>query len=282
MNADFAWIRALICFICILGPLTGAGLARAETWQEQRDAGFLAFSNADYAESAEHLEKALAGARAGQASPEQLGSILERLTTAYFAVRLFRRAKGSIAQWDEILEASAGEPWAEQQRTDRDVLAVLVAEVLGEPEPETAAPDPVPATEPAGEEPAGSAEASAPAIEPDTPFEPDEPIAVPAEQTAEADETAALPPSSTTSGRYAIHLASISDFEAVEDSWQSLQESYADLLADKDFEVRQVEVEDQGIYYRIYAVPYADAAAAESACRALAAGQQYCAVVTLD
>lgn len=168
--------RALTCCLCILCLLTGPPPAAAGAWQEERDAGFLAFSNADYAEATEHFEKALAGAREGQASPEELGVILERLTTAYLAVRLFRRARDSIAEWDGILEASAGEPWAERQRTDRDVLSILVSEVIGEEEP-----DPTSAAGPAAESPQGSAGAPAADADADMPFEPDEPLEIPAD-----------------------------------------------------------------------------------------------------
>lgn len=175
------WSRALTCYLCILCLLTGPPPAAAGTWQEERDAGFLAFSNADYAEATEHFEKALASAREAQASPEELGVILERLTTAYFAVRLFRRARDSIAEWDGILEASAGEPWAERQRTDRDVLSVLVSEVIGEEEPEAPPPDPTSAAGPATEIPQGSAGAPAADADADMPFEPDEPLEIPAD-----------------------------------------------------------------------------------------------------
>lgn len=272
----FSQLRALSFVLCL--PCFGIGAlpALAVTWQEERDAGVLAFSNADYAEAAERLERAFAAAREGQASPEELGAILEKLTTAHFAVRRFRRARDSIVQWDAILDASAGEAWVEDQRTDRDVLAVLISEVLRESEPELASPERLSDPDSAGAPPADPAEAYTPDAEADTPFEPDEPIDMPVD---EPSETAALPPSS---GRSAIHLLSLKDLEAVEASWEKLRESHPDLLADKDFEVRRVELEDQGIYYRLYAVPFADAAAAASACEAFEKVQQYCAVATVE
>jgi hypothetical protein len=143
MNAATTALRALACAAFLLCLGGGPAPAFAASWQEVRDAGFRAFSDTDYTEAARLLERALAGAREGQASAEDRGVMLHRLTTAYFAARFFRRARASIARWDEILVASAGEPWAEQQRVDRDVLAVLVSEVLGEPIPEPA-PQPGP------------------------------------------------------------------------------------------------------------------------------------------
>lgn len=145
MNAATAALRALACAVFLL--CLGGGPALAASWQEVRDAGFRAFSDTDYREAARLLEQALAGAREAQASAEDRGVMLHRLTTAYFAARFFRRARASIARWDEVLVASAGEPWAEQQRVDRDVLAVLVSEVLGEPIPEPA-PQPAPQSAP--------------------------------------------------------------------------------------------------------------------------------------
>ena len=125
-------LKPLNCFICLFCLWAGALPALAATWQEYRDAGHLAFENADYTESAEHFEMALIAAHEAQASHQELGVILERLTTAYFATRWFRSARDSIVQWDGILKTSAGEPWVDQQRADRDRLALLVSEVLSD------------------------------------------------------------------------------------------------------------------------------------------------------
>jgi len=126
--------RPLACFVCLVCLLwAGTQPAPAATWQEHKEAGFLAFANADYMVSAQHLEKALTTAPEGQASAQERGRILETLATSYLAARWFRRARNSISQWDGILKASAGEPWVFQQRIDRDSLALLVSEVLGDP-----------------------------------------------------------------------------------------------------------------------------------------------------
>jgi len=276
--------RALAYLLCLLALPAGTQAAAAASWQEQRDAGLRAFSDADYAESAERLAAALAAARQGEASPEELGAILDRLTTAYFAVRQFRRAEASIAEWDAILAAAADQPWAAEQRSQRDVLALLVAEVRRQTVPETPPDASVPvAPPPSAAEPSRAATAT-PDPEADTPFEPDQPFLMPqAELPATAAETAdATPYAPPGPGRTAIHLVSLTDPEGAAASWGILQDSYPGVLADKGLEVRRVELADRGTFYRLYAVPFPDEATAGLACEALERTRQYCAVVTLD
>lgn len=280
MNAMSAGLRPLNFLVCLVCLWAGTLPALATTWQEYRDAGLRAYANTDYMESAEQLEKALAAAHESQASPEELGAILENLTSAYFAGGWFRRARDSIAQWDGVLEASGDEPWVSQQRADRDRLALLVSEVLGDPEPETPSAPSSPAAEPAAAMSGESAAGSSVELEVDQPFEPDEPIDFAIPQPVVPDVEA--PPAAPTSGPYAIHLVSLTDLEDVEESWTQLKDSYPDLLADKNLEVRQIELEGQGIFYRVYAAPFADAAAAGTACEAFQQLQQYCDVVTLE
>lgn len=239
-----AELRPLKCVICLFCLWVGALPAQATTWQEHRDAGFLAFDNADYRESAEHFELALTAAHEGQASAQEVGVILERLTTAYFAARLFRSARDSILQWDGILKTSAGEPWVYQQLIDRDRLALLVSEVL--------------------------------------PIEPG--LDLPIELAADKSFAAAsdIPTTQSVSSGYAIHLVSFKNQNAADRSWGKLKESYPDLLAEKDLKVRQIDLVDQGTFYRVHAVPFAGAAEAETACKKFQLLQQYCAVVALD
>ncbi len=72
-------LKPLNCFVCLFCLWAGALPALAATWQEYRDAGLLAFENADYTESAEHFETALIAAHEAQASHQELGVILEGL-----------------------------------------------------------------------------------------------------------------------------------------------------------------------------------------------------------
>ena len=225
---------------------------------------------------------ALMAAHEAQASPQELGVILERLTTAYFATRWFRSARDSIVQWDGILKTSAGEPWVYQQRADRDRLALLVSEVLRVTEPEATSPLSAPPYQAAEEMPEELDEA--PPFEPgvDVPFVPDVdlPIGLAVDQPFEAiKETTAAPPA--TSG-FAIHLVSLTNQDSVDGSWAELKESFPDILADKDLEVRPIDLVDQGTFYRVHAFPFADAAEAKEACEKFRLLQQYCAIVTLD
>jgi hypothetical protein len=277
--------RPLACLVCLVSLLAGAQPAPAATWQDHRDAGFLAFANADYMASAEHLEKALAAAHEGQARVQERGIILEKLTTSYLAARWFRRARNSISRWDAILETSPGEPWAFQQRSDRDRLAVLVSEVLRDDGPEATSPLPAPSYEPAGQTPEEAGEG--PPFEPlvDVPFAPDVslPVSLAVGQSFEAvKEKPAAPPVTPAAGGYAIHLVSLTNQEAVDGSWAKLQESYPDILAGKDLAVRQVDLGDRGVFYRIHAGPFAASAKAETTCEELRLLQQYCAVVDLE
>lgn len=277
MSAGLRPLKLLVCLACLWA---GTLPALAATWQEYRDAGFRAFANTDYLASAEHLEKALAAAHDSQASPQELGEILDRLSNAYFAGGWFRRARDSIAQWDDVLEASGNEPWVSQQRTDRDRLALLVSELIGDPEPETQSVPSSPANEPAAAMSEESADGASVDLEVDQPFEPDEPIDFALSQPAVPD--VALPAAEPISGAYAVHLVSLTDIEAAEGSWNQLKESYPDLVAEKNLEVRQIEIEGQGTFYRIYAAPFADAAAATAACEAFQQVQQYCTVASLE
>ncbi len=275
-----AGLRPLIRLVCLVCLLAAAEPALAATWQEYRDAGFHAFANTDYSASAEQLEKALAAAHDSQASPQELGEILDTLSNAYFAAGWFRRTRDSIAQWDHVLEASGDEAWVSQQRANRDRLAVLVSELIGDPEPDSPSLPSSSANEPAPAMSGGSADGMSVELEVDQPFAPDEPIDFATTQPDVPD--VAAPAAEPASGEYAVHLVSLTDIEAVEGSWGQLKESFPDLLAEKKMEVRQIEVEGQGTFYRIYAAPFANAAAARAACEAFQQLQQYCAVASLQ
>ncbi len=279
MSAGLRPLKHLVCLVCLWAATQPA---LAATWQEQRDAGFRAFANTDYLASAEHLEKALAAARDSQAGPRELGEILDTLSNAYFAAGWFRRARDSIVQWDHVLEASGDEAWVSQQRANRDRLAVLVSELIGEPEADSQSVPSSPANEPAAAMSARSSEGTSVELEVDQPFAPDEPIDFATAQPTVPDVAAPAAEPISGSGEYAVHLVSLTDIEAVEGSWDQLKQSFPDLLAEKKLEVRQIEVEGQGTFYRIYAAPFADAAAARAACEAFQQLQQYCAVASLQ
>jgi tetratricopeptide (TPR) repeat protein len=90
--------------------------------------------------------------------------------------------------------------------------------------------------------------------------------------------TTAPPPS----GNYAIHLGSGKIKENVEPSWDQLKATYPSILTGKTLVVKQVNLGDQGTFYRILAVPFADSAGAEKVCRKFESLGQYCAVLPLE
>ncbi len=289
-------LRPLALLACLASLWAGPGTALAAAWQDHREAGFLAFDNADYAAAAEHLENALAAADQSQASARERGVVLERLTTSYLATRWFRRAHETIARWDRVLEGAEGESWAYEQRSVRDSLAVLVEEVIGDPEPEPAA-----AMTGAPQASGGEAPASPGATAPDTgsdaevdvPFLPDEapPAAAPVDgaangsvilDVAPASASSSTPGATPAAGGYALHLVSLTDPGAVEGSWATLQEAYPEILAGKDLAVRQVDLGDKGVFYRLHAAAFAAPEAAQVTCEKLRSLDQYCAVVDLE
>jgi len=267
--------KLLALFVCLFALWAGALPALAASWQEHRDAGFLSFSNADYRDAVEHLKRAIDAAEEEGASAEELGLILEKLTTSYFATGWFGPAEDTISKWDKVLQASAGEPWVPQQQVDRDRLALLVSEVLAQREPATET----------GKDPPKQVEKALPTEEdhsnipfyPELPFQPDDKLSINSDQAAEKQ-----PATAASSKNYAIHLVSLKSEAAVNDSWAILQESYPDLLGDKNLEVKEIDLGEQGRFYRIHAGFFASSAEAEATCEKLQLLQQYCKVIEPD
>ena len=100
-----------------------------------------------------------------------------------------------------------------------------------------------------------------------------------AEPEARAAAAAAV---SARSGPYALHLESTKTEGNIESAWTELQADYPLQLADKGLLVKEVEVEDQGTFYRILGTSFADSADAKRVCRELRDQGQYCAVLRLD
>ena len=85
-----------------------------------------------------------------------------------------------------------------------------------------------------------------------------------------------------TPGDYAIHLESAGSESSVQSSWDQLRATYPAQIADKSLLVREVDLGDRGVFYRILAGPFADASAADTACRKLEGLGQYCAVYSFE
>jgi tetratricopeptide (TPR) repeat protein len=102
------------------------------------------------------------------------------------------------------------------------------------------------------------------------------------EPSRDAEPAAFATIAPSTSGDYAIHLESAEIESNVQSSWDHLKATYPVQFADKSLLVKQVDLGDQGIFYRILAGPYADSSDADHACRELEAFGQYCAVYSLE
>ena len=93
--------------------------------------------------------------------------------------------------------------------------------------------------------------------------------------TAETHDTAARE-------SFAAHLSSVRSRDGTEAEWQKLQSQFPGLLAGRTLTVREIELAEQGTFYRVMAGPFADFDAAEELCVQLEASDQYCAVRRLD
>ena len=102
------------------------------------------------------------------------------------------------------------------------------------------------------------------------------------EPSRDAELAAVATVAPPTPGDYAIHLESAGIESNVQSSWDQLKATYPAQFADKSLLVRQVDLGDRGIFYRILAAPYADSADAGNVCRELEAFGQYCAVYSLE
>lgn len=127
-SSVFHSLKSLFCAICLL-CLAIPG-AQGATWPAYKSAGFRAFNVGDYRGALEQFESALILAHDQRATAEDLGGILENLATVYFALGYPQDAWGSIEQWDQLMEQSAGEVWVSEQKTIRDPLARLISETL--------------------------------------------------------------------------------------------------------------------------------------------------------
>ena len=141
------------------------------------------------------------------------------------------------------------------------------------PAPEQPLPRPAPAAQPAAPPPAAGNPAGV--TEPGAPAAAD--AAPPAPQPA--GKTAAKPPappkvatpaaSPGKSGPVQVRLASVRTPEAAREEWAKLKRENADLLGKLTAVAVRTDLGEKGIYYRIQAGSFGDAAAAEQLCSEL-------------
>lgn len=113
---------------------------------------------------------------------------------------------------------------------------------------------------------------------------------VPVEQQAASVAIPAAPPASASvappaptanlsgAGRVTVQLAAFRTRANAEGGWQRLRAAHPDQLGDRALIMRETDLGDRGIYYRVRTGPFADVAAAKAFCAQLRARDQACVV----
>jgi SPOR domain len=258
--------RSLLWLVLPVLVCVWSDQAAAARWQEHRTAAIRAIEEVDYDKAIEQLGAAIYYARKLPAADRDVAELWENLTAVYLADAQLGRAWESIGHWDKVLVANAGQPWAAEQQSRLDQMTrILFKETRmtdGQTDGRTGG-----AAEQTGEPNGNSAE---------------QPGASPSRALAPAGgpATAAAAPAEEPGG-YGIHLASFSNETNARRGWAELQARYPDLLKDKTFVLRPVDLGDRGIFVRLIARPFPDPASAHAACRDLQRRSQYCAVMPL-
>ena len=94
-------------------------------------------------------------------------------------------------------------------------------------------------------------------------------------QASEADKIVAGPPAAPAAGGAwdtAIHLASFRQESKAQVEWRRLQRRLPDLLGDMTALIREIDLGDKGLFYRLYAGPFPN----------LATAQDFCVMVNLE
>lgn len=82
-----------------------------------------------------------------------------------------------------------------------------------------------------------------------------------------------------TDEKFALHLASLRTKAAAKLDWSRLKAKFPDLLSGRQAEIVPVDLENKGVFNRVFASPFSTQAEAEAICGALRAQAQYCKVV---
>jgi cell division septation protein DedD len=139
----------------------------------------------------------------------------------------------------------------------------LYNEMRGKPQVEKLLPPPEqPMPRPAPPPPPKEAAAPAPGIAP--PAVPAEPVAPPPAPPKPA--AAPRPAVASYNGKIQVRLGSLRSPDAAREEWTRLKRENADLLGGLRAVAVRTDLGEKGIYYRIEAGPFADAAAAERLC----------------
>ncbi len=252
--------RSLLWLVLPVLICAWSGQAAAARWQDHRTAALRAIEEVDYAKAIEQLGAAIHFAQKLPAADRDIAELWENLTAVYLADAQLEQAWESTRHWDKVLVANAGQPWvAEQQsRLDRMTRILFRETRMTDDRANGTA------------EQTGEVNGNSAAL----------PGASPSRALAPAEGAAMAPPAPADEpGGYGIHLASFSNEANARAGWAALQTRYPDLLKDKTFVLRPVDLGDRGIFLRLIARPFPDSASAHDACRDLQRRSQYCAVM---
>ena len=81
---------------------------------------------------------------------------------------------------------------------------------------------------------------------------------------------------------YAVHLASDRTEDGAILIWENLKELYPSLLADKRLTLKQIDLGDRGVFFRILAFPFESETSARTACVEFQKSDQYCIVMSVE
>ena len=105
---------------------------------------------------------------------------------------------------------------------------------------------------------------------------PPAPEPVPAPEAAPSAPVALATTADDARGLW-VHIASFQYWETAEAAWEILRERHADLLGPLELSLAEIDLgSDKGIWIRVRAGPFADAASAETLCIDLRARDQFC------
>ena len=175
----------------------------------------------------------------------------------------------------ELIGDHANAVYSDQQLTGSGAAPAAASTPAPPPAPIAAKAPPVMPPVPV-EQPA------APAAAPAMPLAP-APTLTPAKPTPIAPPAPPAPVANVSdAGRVTVQLAAFRTRANAERGWQRLRAAHPDQLGDRALIMRQIDLGDRGIYYRVRTGPFADVPAAKAFCSLLRARDQDCLVIRLQ
>ncbi len=175
----------------------------------------------------------------------------------------------------ELVGDHANAVYSDQQLTGSGAAPAAASTPAPPPAPVAAKAPPVVPPVPV-EQPAASA--AAPAMPP-APV----PIPTPARPTPTAPTAPPAPVANVSdAGRVTVQLAAFRTRANAERGWQRLRAAHPAQLGDRALIMREIDLGDRGIYFRVRTGPFSDVAAAKAFCSLLRSRDQDCVVIRLQ